>query len=62
MITDLARKQAIVMECSHLDDAPRRLIRGALLKVSEDCKKNRHRKCSSSHCSCGCHLQKMVKE
>lgn len=32
-----------------------KLERGKLLKKSEDCNKNRHHACSSSHCICKCH-------
>lgn len=44
-----------IPELSRVDDAPRKLIRGSLLKKSAECKKNRHRLCSSSHCNCSCH-------
>jgi hypothetical protein len=47
--------ETIVTECNRVDDAPRKLVRGALLKKSQECNRNRHRRCGSSHCPCKCH-------
>ncbi len=53
----LGLDEETIPELTRLDDVPRKLERGKLLKKSEDCKCNRHRLCSSSHCSCKCHRE-----
>jgi hypothetical protein len=53
MISEVLDRETIP-ELNALDDAPRKLHRGRLLRPSGECKRNRHRLCSSSHCDCKC--------
>jgi hypothetical protein len=50
--------QSTLQSLSNSDDRPRKLVRGRLLKISEDCRNNRHKqRCSSSHYNCKCHAR-----